>query len=245
MNAQQIINQTYSDLETKILPNADRAQLYYTIVCIKQSENISDIYLDIKHFIKNYVIALDEQRYNYDKIDAQKIMHLVNLLVIEQKVAILDFLRKMFIRHQCDDDWKIFEPDYYKLKVDALMSKWHDWINPISLFRFLYFKLCYSNAALFTALSCFLLLDMVIMLPNPWDIWPSFYKIEYHQISDSFYVNHVMNIVMALFEFDIDFKVLPLNLLALVALLFGKGIKILVVVGYIIDKVIKRVNFND
>ena len=242
--AQQIINQMYVQLDTQPMGKGARAQLYYNIISVKQTEGITDIYLDIKHFIRNYVYALDEQNYNYDRIDSLKIMAVVNALVIEQKIAILDFLRKIFIRHQCEDNWDLFASDYYQTKLLIIKVDWY-WLNPVSLLKLLHYKMSYSRLGLFMVLGIFVLLDLVLLYPNPWGIWMDMFKVDYRHLSDSFLLNHVMNVLLGLFEFDIDFKVLPLNFLAMLLLIFAKSFKILLVIGYIVDKIIKRINFND
>lgn len=244
MTAQQIIDQAYFQIETQGLNTSQKAQVYYTVIAIKNAENIIDIYLDVKHFLKNYIISIDEKNYNYDTLDPQKILSVVNFLSIEQQVGILGFLKKLFIRYQCEDEWKQFEPEFYRAKVHLLKTQWF-WINPLNLFKLLYFKLSYSRVSLFLTLLAFVILDIIVLLPNRWNIWASMFQVEYESISPSFWQNHIINVLFDLFEFDTDFAVLPLSLISAIMLIVGKLIKILVIVQYIIDKIIKRIDFND
>jgi len=243
MTALQIIDNYYDSLNNQVLSLSQRADVYYNIIFTKKAENIPELYLDIKNFIKSYIQAADDKEFGYDSIDNKKIIAVILILPIEQRVGVFEFLKKVLTRFQCDEEWGEFEPHLHITKLSLLKTPWF-WLNPLKVLQLIYYKLANSYLNLSLALAIFVFAYVVILLPNSLKIWPTLFAVKYEPLVRSFYLNHFMNVLLGLFEFDSDFKVMPLNLFATLTLIIGKLVKILFIVQYIIDKIWSKVNFN-
>jgi len=240
-----IISNQYDLIKSGQLNFSQKSEIYYSIIFIKNGEGIADIYVDIKNFLVNYIQSFEERNFGYDSINSNKINTCVALLGYERRIAIYQFLKKLLYKHHYEEDWKLFKYNLYESKNNLITA--HRWwfINPQKLILFIYNKSVYSYPFLALIVALFIFMQYVLLLPNPWQFWPSLFRIKYQDISDTFWINHLGNVLLNFFEVDSECKITPLNFVGILLLIVGRLIKILFIVKYVADKILKQFNWND
>ncbi len=245
MTVDDILNQSYATLAMPAINASGKADIFYNIIFTKNTEGRLDIYLDSKQFLKNYLLSVDDKNYGYDHIDKDKVVGLINLLNTEEQVSIWKFFKKLCVRYQSEDDWRNYESFYYIAK-NKLLKQGNLWyLNPVKLMRFIYFRTVYSYWDLLLFVSIVILLDIVILLPNKYNLWPSTFNVTYDPISQTFWKNHILNVILNLLEFDTGFKVFPLNFSGALIIILSKIFKVIFVVKFLVDKIIKKISFDE
>jgi len=245
MDPTDFINTLYQQLQDASLNNSGKAEILYNIVFVKKDNNQDDIYVDIKLFTRYYILSMDEKKYLYDRINLDKIISIVDLLEIEQKVKIYSYIKKLLIKYHFEEDWEKLKSNYYTAKIKLLEQDEYCYINPFCIIKILYFKSLYSYKHLIIFITIFIFLDYIILLPNKSGLWPTLYSIKYEEVSKSFYLNHLINILYNLFEIDSDFEIKATNTLGGIFIILGKIIKIVFIVKYVIDKLFKKLHLDE
>lgn len=243
-SAENIIESLYNQINTQGINNSNKSEILYNLIFIK-AELQNDVYVDIKNFLRSYIESMEEKKYGYDTLNLSKIKECVNLLSKDQRITMFEYCKKLLIKSDLEQEWEILKNEYYKSKIINITSSNLWFLNPLVLIKCLYLKSIYSYKYLLLFIFILLVGNYVTLLPNNNNLWPSLFSVKYETISDNFYLNHLSNISLSLFEIDTEFKVIPLNLLGTVCLIIGKVIKVVLIVKFVSDKILKKLSIDE
>ncbi|MES2330247.1 MAG: hypothetical protein V4539_11635 [Bacteroidota bacterium] len=218
---------------------------FYNICFIKNSEGITDIYGDIKKFIRKYLESVDDRQFGYDSVNPGKVMDCVSLVPADQQIKLYQFLRKSLLQFHFDKEWHHFERALYHNKKTVLTSRPFWYLRVPMLIRYAYYRSITSYKYLVFLVLGFLATEYLLLAPNPGAWWPTLFDVKYQDISSNFWLNHFENIMLSLLEIDNDFKITPLCAWGFVILVLGKSIKIVFIVKYVIDTLYKKVHIDE
>jgi hypothetical protein len=221
-----------------------KAGLYFSIIQIKKDNvplrnEVNSIYLDAKKFISCYINSIEERDLGYDVIDTKKITKCINVLENYQEQFQLSQNAYRLLRTKgFEEESNIFKKIMNQKKTILIKSK------PYYLGKYLKLLLHLSSYSLLSILLSILtifLITYTVLLPAPFESWQNF-NITYHQYSDSFYLNHFVNILTNLFGISSDFKVETSNLLGIFTIISIKLFYLVFIVNYLYKKVIDLIN---
>lgn len=197
----------------------------------------NDIYVNVKTYITNYIGSLEERQFHYDDFNVNDILDIINLLNVEQQCRLLELCIRQ-IKSKGYENSAVFEAALAKANF---LREWSNvrWTNS---FKILYFGSLYNSMTIcFTLIACFIYC-FVIYLPAP-DGFPSLFKLTYLPISKVFVLNHIANIILAIFDIQDDHFVEPMNIGGTILLVLSRIIFYLLVINILIEQFRKRI-FN-
>lgn len=99
MEIEKILKEQYSLLRRRNCKH--NAQILYNIAKIKSEYGVQNfhqpLYLDIKKFLKNYIISADNEDFGYDNTIFNRIMKIVNLSSPKEKLSLLHTIRRYYL----------------------------------------------------------------------------------------------------------------------------------------------------
>ncbi|MGO4293588.1 hypothetical protein [Chitinophaga sp. RAB17] len=225
---------------------ADRASILYNLIAVLSNEGLKrDLYLYVKKFIILYLDSIEDKTYGYDTLDKTKITSLLVLLTVDEQLGLLKYLRRNLRKRHFDDLWDQFAKTEFRLKIQGVQGSTYWYFNPWCLLKVLYYRALNSISYMIILLLVILVIQIIILLPNPGTIWPSIFSLEYMPISDNFLLNHTCNVFLKLFEVDSDFKIKPIGALGVLLLGFGTAFKLLIITKFIFDSLLKKIKIYE
>jgi hypothetical protein len=201
-----------------------------------QVKHKSDIYLDIKHFIHFYIKSLDERRNNYDELQIKKIYDYLKDLSSEEKIKLISYLIRQLKIHGYDELIERCELDLRKEKFQHYCKKF----SVRHLLSIIYLATTYNVLTILISVIGIYIVGVLLLLPAPnWS--PELVRIEYHQYTDFFLVNHLLNVGGSILDLSDDFKVVPLNTGGFFLCFLGKLACIILVVNILIKQFEERI----
>ncbi|PZX10892.1 hypothetical protein LX69_03278 [Breznakibacter xylanolyticus] len=240
MDIQKIYDKIYELEEDNHL----KAGLYFSIIQIKKdnpllSNEVNTLYLDAKKFISCYINSIEERDLGYDVIDTNKILKCINLLGdYQEQFQLAQNAYRLLRTKGFEDESKTLRTIMNQKKTQLIKSK------PYFLGK--YFKLIlhlssYSLSSIALSIFTIFIITYIVLLPAPIESWQNF-SVVYHSYSDSFYINHMVNIITSLFGVTNDFKVETSNLTGIFTIMSIKLFYLVFIVNYLYKKFIDIIN---
>lgn len=172
-----ILEEQYSLLEGS--DNRAKSQLLYNIIKAKVEFKMRNyhqsLYLDVKLFLRSYILAAENQDFGYDKVRLSKIQDVVELLPKKQKLYALQTARRRYLAQSYDID------DINSLiKKQEMVVAW-DSRNYIKYFSL---KIGSDLKSLLWGYFVYAVVTMLILLPAPFR-WMAIFDIELKKYSSS------------------------------------------------------------
>jgi hypothetical protein len=236
---EDLITNEENKLKNDLAPN-EAINILYNLISLKNRiHKTKDNYKDIKSFINYYIDVIKFSDYGYDVINYEKIEKLINLLEYKEQISVLQYAISVTKRELPEHNKEWFVEKKHKCEIDHIWSQ-----KTINLFPkafFLYSGLNISRLLL--TLLLFFLLTCLILLPSPKFFFP-FFNITYDNYSESFIINHFLNIFSLFADIDNDFKIKPINWFGLISLVLGKISFIILIVNFFYRKITDKISFE-
>jgi len=213
------------------------------IIDLKFLSNYTDvdsIYIDIKKFIKYYILAVDSRDNGYDKINVEQIYRKLSRLDNTQKLQLLEFFKRELKKSEYIDEISDCEKWINKTK-EALC-----WDN-FSLKNLILYLGLVSSRNLGTLTITFVIIiafTFLITLPAPHPQMETI-QAEFINISDSDFRNRVLNIIILFLDFENKLDIKPLNTFGVILLGAIKVIYITVFINYFWKKIVEQIKIVD
>lgn len=231
------IEQIEESIEESYRVNLDHSLLcsnYYNLICLKNQIDV-DNYVDAKKFIFHYLQYLIDEKYGYDDFNYLKIEQMLLYLNKAGRVTILEYLYREFKVNSLDIDQKWYEKVKSKYQIKAILE------SKISI-KYLQILPLWLTVKI-SRLICFIIATFILLLlfllpaPSP---FMELFDITYHSYYDSFFGNHIANVLTLFFDLDNDLKISPLNFYGILLIGLVKTVYTLLFVNYLYLKVIDR-----
>jgi hypothetical protein len=246
MNINQYINDQLSVIENPGNSPTTKAETLFNLIAVLNFESVRlDLYTYVKKFILYYLDSVEDRTYGYDTIDKEKIIKCIECLNLDQQVRMLKFLNRNLKKRHIEETWEDFALFEATLIIKTVQINKYWLFNPWYLLKVLYFKALNSIAFLLVLLFTIVFVQVVILLPNPSNLWPSLFVIEYQPICKNFFLNHVGNILLNIVEIDSDFKIKPIGFFGVLLLVSGAGFKILILIKFVFDSLLKKIEIHE
>lgn len=207
-------------------------QILYNLIAAKVKFQLCDIqqslYLDVKQFIKYYIISADSQDYGYDEVLLERIMDVVRHLEPKQKVSIMYSTKRMF-----------YIRGYETEKITEIITRlemkiaWNEkrFIKAIRLW------MGSSITALLLTLLLYVIIISCVMLPAPLKCMVIF-DISFKNYSISPLWNHLMNSMALLIgNEDISPSIIPIGIKGIIVYSIGILLFYLLIANYALKKI--------
>ncbi len=238
---QDIIQSKIAELEESIEDinsPSEAVNKIYSLILLKKTVNAeNEIYKLSKLFIVNYVEVIKNSDYGYDTFNYEKVEKILNCLNYKSQISILLFIISNMTKElpEYDKDWFICKKNSVQIKDILQNFKVKNVFKLISLFSGL------NILTLFSTLLIVFFFTSIILLPSPLNFCEIF-EIKYENYSSDFITNHLLNILTLFADLDNDFKVKPLNGVAILMMLFSKIIFIILIVNFVYVKITEKIN---
>jgi len=238
------IRKIYNKIDNIEENNHLKAGLYYSVIQIKKDNpsiknEINSIYLDAKRFIFCYINSVEERDLGYDVVDTKKISKCIEALDNAQEQLQLSLNAYRLLKTKgFEDEGKEIRKLSNKKKTDVIRNQKYKFGK---YFKLLLHLSSYSLSSIVLTICIIILISYVILLPAPFDEWVT-YKVNYHIYSDSFYINHLVNILSNIFGIKNDFTIETFGLLGVFTLMTLKLFYLVFIVNYLYKKVIDIIN---
>jgi len=236
----EIVRREYERLKTSTNPNEGVNILNNLIVIKHNNPQIileNTIYVCIKMLINKYVELVKINDFGYDLFCFSKLFKVISFLNYKEQLSILNYL------------FSILDKEFPQIEKECLIHfikivKINKIINEKEYKNFPQALLLYSSLdiiSLLISLFLFILLVIIILLPAHFESMELF-KIKYESYSDSFIINHVLNVLTLFGNIKNGLVVTASNTLGVILQLSGKTIFILLIVNFIYKKISDKIS---
>lgn len=240
------IDKIYNKIATIDSDNHLKAGLYYSIIQLKKNapekcNEGNSIYIDAKRFISIYINSVEERDLGYDIIDINKISKCIELVDNEHEQLFLAQNTYRLLKTSGFDEESKKIKKIVNVKKTKLLK-----IKPYYFGKYIKLILHLSTYNMFTiilTISCLFLISFIVLLPAPFDNW-QYFKVTYYSYSNTFIINHFVNILTNIFGIDNGFKIETSSLFGILSIITIKLFYIIFIVNYLYKKVIDILNNN-
>ncbi|MCW2119206.1 hypothetical protein [Flavobacterium sp. 7A] len=215
----------------------EKSNILYNLIFLKKKANLDEyIYKDIKLFIYHYLRHLKSANYGYDNINYDKILTLINLLPLDQKVSIIDYIILNSTKElpEVNQNWFLTKKHNFKIEEIFKLKKKNKYIYGI-------FLICgKSTTNLLLSLILIFILINIILLPA-YNASFELFKITYEIYSDNFTINHILNVLTLFVDLDNKLTITPNNYFGLLLIVFGKILFAILLINFIYIKISDKI----
>lgn len=210
----------------------------FSIIQIKK-ENIEllnhqqSIYLDIKHFIDNYIISASFRDFGYDNLDLNKIYFAINSEnSIEAKYELINHTTRKLKLYYYDDLAEEIKLKKLKLKLELILKK----KRITKYFEALLILTSFNLLSIFISLFILLLVILALM-QNAFIEKFELYEFTYESFSKNDLLNQLLNVMAKPIGLAENFKIKSLNEISIILLILLKSLYLLIVSNYLYVKI--------
>lgn len=239
MNIDQFIQGEEQRLNTIESPSQKLGLLTNLFEVRKKSGIKRNNYVDFKKFIDLYIEVVKSANFGYDDINSQKVKKTLGYLELDERIAASRYAVSVMARElpEHDRSWLI------KLMNEATVQHIFHLKQYRQYPKAFAFILSNSFSSLLIFLFSFFILVNIILLPAHFPSWAVF-KISYENYSPNFYLNHILNVLTLFSDLDNNFKIIPLNWIAVLGSIASKIIFLLIIVNFIYRKLTDKIKLQ-
>lgn len=232
----QIIDSEEQKLITDLEP-AQRLGILYNLFELKKRAGINrDNYINFKNFINCYIEVVKKCDYGYDHLNQNKIEEVIGYLETDEKVSGLRYAISIMAKElpEYDRRWLIEIINKAEIKQIVHRKQYKLYLKALVLF------LSNRLQRLIVVLICFFIIIYIALLPA---ISPQFimFQISYDKYSNNFWLNHFLNVLTLFADFDNNFKIYPLNGLAVIISVAAKIFFVLLIINFLYRKITDKI----
>lgn len=240
------IKKLYKKISSINNENYLKANLYFSIIQIKKdnfdlNQFGNSIYIDSKMFIHFYINSIFERDIGYDVIDLKKIKKCINICENKDEQYQLSLNSYRLLKT------KGFEEESRKIKkiVNAkktkLLNEQHYYLG--KYVKILLHLSTYNLCSILLVSFILFLISFIVLLPAPYKSW-EIYSVTYQSFSDSFLINHFINLLSKIFAINNSFKIETYSIIGILSIVSIKVLYIIFIANYLYKKVIDILNNN-
>lgn len=202
-------------------------------------ERQDKIYPIMKSYFFFHLKSVKNSAHGYDKVNLEKLNELINSLPVKQKVSFLDYCVSLVKLNHTEEtlDWLLDKR--HKCRAEYL---WKEKSVNKKLLSILLLASSNVRNLIITIILIFFIVSL-ILAPSPCEQL-SIFEIQYHDYSDSLFLNHIANMLTMFLDFDNDLKVSPSGFVSLLFLAMAKIIYILLIVNFIYLRLVDKLSVN-
>lgn len=238
---ESLISEEYEKIANNALTSSGKCNIISNIVQIKLSEpsltNIKqDLSIDIKDYLNSLIEKAESASIGYDSINVHKVNETLSQLPFDRKIFFINYLIRQLQKSAFEHEIRHFQ----KLKTSTILwnlfSK-NEFYKPKTWWLIsLYFPVYNIVTFCFTFIIISILIA-IVLLPSPYSFmgWLHF-DITYQQLSNNFFLNHLLNIFSSLVGIESEFKIQSKDLFSASIHVIGRIITFIYVVNYLFNK---------
>lgn len=213
--------------------NSNKANLIYSLIQLKlnsdRTSTSESVYIDVKNFIKVYIISIENKDYGYDVLDTKKIIKAISFLPnINNQYKLLQYAYRNLKADEFEEESLIIKNKLNRIKTSILNSN--------NKFFYSFIHQC-SFSVKTISISMFILfaITAIIFLPAPHESM-ELYNIKYENYDSNFYVNHVLNIMSKIAGINNKFTIETSSIVGLISLIFLKFLYVIFIMNFLYEK---------
>lgn len=194
-----------------------------------------ELYLDVKLFLKYYVLSRDENQFNYDELRFTDVQTNIQLADVHQQVRLIKYLVRLLRIHGYDDEMPDLENEMARAEIRSILAS----KKITALPKLLFYLTTYNVLTIIASCLVYLGVIYVLLLPAPsWSV--QIFRISYHPFTDNYPLNHLLNILSGPLSLAEEFKVEAVNCWGFVLMLLGKIIFIVFILSVLFNNLEKK-----
>jgi hypothetical protein len=229
-NSETIVDSNESNVKAKL-------EAINTIIQIKLTYDkklyYNELYRDVKKMIAFYIEAIDERKYEYDIVNKDYIESNLAIFETKERIALYNFLIRKLKIHGLDHEVEDFLFFKRKSELKLLIKTF-----PKSSLTLISKLITYNLWSIALTILISYLIYFIVLLPSFTGI--ELFKINYKRISGNFYLNHLCNTLLAIFDVGSEEFIHPLNLFGVILIVLGKLVFIILILKVCIDKFVEH-----
>jgi hypothetical protein len=222
----------------------DKMEIMNSIIQIKRrllsngcTSNL-ELFLDVKRFLKDYTLSLEEVKHGYDGLDFDTIFIYFNMFDEPEQLSLAKYFIRILYINGFEKELKKVEDFKRSLEIRYYWSN-----KPLSNFlKLLYLLTTYNIWTIMLTMAIIIVLSSILILPSPDWMIPIFNTKTLH-LSSSIYFNNLFNFIGNILGVNEAFKIEPLGLLGMIILIFGKLFIIVFVINILIKEFTNRFKY--
>lgn len=219
-----------------------KAASYNFIIQTKKILGLStknEIYVDIKNYIKYYILSTDESAFGYDDVLFDKISYNINLEDPSANLSLYKYTFRILKSNGHDEQAKTCQEQIIETTRQVLKKR-NDWFSYIHRF---YILTTQSRLSIVVSLLSSIIISTLFLLPA---VSPSFECLQYDKAryTDSTLINNILNTISLMTGIDDNVKIHPVNIIGFIITLAGKGVFLLVIANILIKQLKSKSNLE-
>jgi hypothetical protein len=191
-----------------------------------------ELYRDSKKLFIFYLEAIDERKYEYDLVNHQYLLDILNIFAANERIALLSFLVRKLKSVGLEDEIPFFYKEKTKSELQLLIEHF-----PKKGFILFSKAITYNIWSISMTILVSYLTFFVITLPSFSGI--ILFQVEYTSVSDSFMINHIANTLLGMVGLNSDDFVKPINFAGVILVVVGKLSFIILILNICISKIME------
>lgn len=230
-------------LESDTVNNEEIVSLLNSIIDLKFLLNYTGsdtLYLDLKKFIKSYILAVDNKESGYDKINVQVIYDKISKVDLTLRANLLHYLKRELIKNAFLDEADECKEYIYLNKI-LVFKKQRDIFCKVKWLLLLSSK---NIKNLSISIILLFVIIYLVQLEAPNEFMTLFEK-KYVAFDEISFFNNLANLLCMLLDLNDDIKLIPLNITGIFVLGFLKITYISIFVNYFWKKIMDYIKIEE
>jgi hypothetical protein len=209
-------------------------------IIIISDSNLSDLdlFIDVKRFLKDYTLSIEEGKHGYDKINFNSIYSYINHFKEEEQLSLIKYFMRILYLNGFEKEHIIVEDFKKNLEIKYYLKN-RPYLHLIKIF---YLLTTYSLWSISITIIIIILIVSILILPSPNWITPIF-NIKTAQLCSNNYFNNLFNFVGSILKVNNSFELEPRNILGITVLILGKLFIIIFVINILIKEFTNKIKY--
>lgn len=233
-----IITEEYLKLRDDF-SNLAKLSIISNIIQIKRENSFlishtNSLYKDIKLYIKLSIEITDSADYLYDELKIEFFLEVIEGLKEREQIEILRYYLRKLEQSSFYDEKKILQKKYYEIDVLKSLKTIY---NPKDFIKVILYSPLINSYFFSSSFALLIIIAILIPLNAPITFFAWFnFEVSYSEYSNSFFLNHILNIVTSLIGINSEFYIVGKNTFSQVSLILGKVFFLVFISSVLVNK---------
>lgn len=236
-----LLDDEYGKLQSSCLTASGKSNILNNIIQYKLSEpsfinHRQNFSVDIKDYLNSLIYQAEQASVGYDLIKVNNIDDLLKSIDSDQRIVYVDYFIRQLQKSSFNSEIRDFQKLRTKIIIETIISRKRIYKVKSIVSLFVYIPL-YNWVSLFATIFLIGILIAIILFPAPYKFMQLLnFEITYQHISQSYVVNHILNILGSFVGISTEFKLVPRDSLTMVIYIYAKIICYLYIVSFLLNK---------
>lgn len=198
----------------------------------------NELYQDVKRFLKDYTLSIDEGKYGYDSLDINPIIKYLDYFEQKEQIALAKYLMRILYLNGFEAEYEKIETYKNRIEINYCLSN-----KPyLHLIKILYLFTTFNIYTIGGTVLLIILGASFLFLPAP--EWSSpIFNIDTLPLCKNVFLNNLLNFIGSILNVHDGFKINPLNSTGIIVLILGKLFIVIFVINILVKEFNNKIKF--